>query len=215
MAARRVHITRFQEAWLGSARAMGALVGSLVSGFLIEHLGRVWSIQLSQLGFVGGCFRIALCNASLPWMFAGLVLTGFCCGLVSLAVPVFVTEISPPQARGLLGSGVQLAIQLGALAVFVGGTWLYWLALALLRTVGPVLMAISMAFAVGSPSWLVTHGRLDDVLDALRFLYGPRFCAESECLINGDSFLRQPAAVAETCCSPVSRCRSPTRCCSS
>ncbi|XP_075543832.1 solute carrier family 2, facilitated glucose transporter member 8-like [Dermacentor variabilis] len=107
MAARGVHITRFQETWLGSVLAMGALVGSLVSGFLIEHLGRVWSIQLSSLGFVGGCLCVALCNASLPWMFAGLVLTGFCCGHVSLAVPVFVAEISPPHVRGLLGFGVQ------------------------------------------------------------------------------------------------------------
>nr|XP_054930220.1 facilitated trehalose transporter Tret1-like [Dermacentor andersoni] len=195
MAARSVHITRFQKTWLGSALAVGAIAACLVSGFLFEHLRCVRSTQLSPLGFIGGCLCIGLCNASLPWIFAGLVLTGFCCGLVSLAVPVFVAETSPPQVHGLLVSGVQLAIKMGALADFVGGKWLYWLALALLRTVGAVLTAVSMAFAVGSPSWLVTYGRLDEVLYALRFLYGPRFCAGSECLIYGDSLLRQPAAV--------------------
>ncbi|KAL1432118.1 hypothetical protein MTO96_013458 [Rhipicephalus appendiculatus] len=170
MAARGVHMTRSQETWFGSVLAVGALVGSLVSGFLIERFGRVRPIQLSSLGFVGGCLCIALCNASLPWMFVGRVLTGFCCGLVSLAVPVFVAEISPPHVRGLLGSGVQLAMTLGVLAVFVSGKWLDWLALALLCTVCPVLMAVAMAFAV---------------------------CAEAECLAIEASILRQPTAIGD------------------
>ncbi|XP_075543828.1 solute carrier family 2, facilitated glucose transporter member 8-like [Dermacentor variabilis] len=123
-AARSVHITRSPETWLGSVLTVAALVTSLVSGFLIERFGRVRPIQLSSLGYVGGCLCIALRNASLPWMFAGLVLTGFCCGLVSLAVPVFAAEISPPHVRGLLGSGVQFAITLGVLASFVDGKWL-------------------------------------------------------------------------------------------
>ncbi|KAH7977641.1 hypothetical protein HPB49_003114 [Dermacentor silvarum] len=197
MSARGVHMTRSQETWFGSVLAVGALVGSLVSGFLIERFGRVRPIQLSSLGFVAGCLCIALSNASLPWMFAGRVLTGFCCGLVSLAVPVFVTEISPPHVRGLLGSGVQLAITLGVLVVFVGGKWLDWLALALLCMVCPVLMAIAMAFAVESPRWLVAHGQRDKALDALRFLYGPKFCAEAECLTIEASLLREPAAVGD------------------
>ncbi|KAH7954871.1 hypothetical protein HPB49_022393 [Dermacentor silvarum] len=51
------------------------------------------------------------------------------------------------------------------------------------------------AFAVESPRWLVTHDRRDKALDALRFLYGPKFCAEAERLTNEASLLRQPAAV--------------------
>ncbi|XP_075543831.1 solute carrier family 2, facilitated glucose transporter member 8-like [Dermacentor variabilis] len=184
MAPRRVHITRFQETWLGSGLALAALVAGLVSGFLVQRLGRVRPIQLSSLGFVGGCLCIALGNASLPWMFAGRVLTGFCCSLVSLAVPVFVAETSPRHVRGLLGSGVQLAITLGVLAVSVGGKWLDWLAPTLLCTVGPVLMAVSMALAVESPRWLVIHARRDKAFDAQRFLYGPKYCSEAECLTN-------------------------------
>ncbi|XP_075543829.1 solute carrier family 2, facilitated glucose transporter member 8-like [Dermacentor variabilis] len=128
VAARSTHLLRFRKTWLGSVLTVAALAGSLVSGFLIERFGRVRPIQLSSLGFVGGCLCIALCNASLPWMFAGRVLTGFWCGLVSLAVPVFVAEISPPHVRGLLGFGVQLAITLGVLVAFVDGKWLDWLA---------------------------------------------------------------------------------------
>ncbi|KAH6919758.1 hypothetical protein HPB50_029255 [Hyalomma asiaticum] len=117
-----VHMTRSQETWFGSVLAVGVLASSLqVSGFLIERFGRVRPIQLSSLRFAGGCLCIALCNASLPWMFVSRTLTGFCCGLVSLAVPAFVAEISPPHVRGLLGSGAQLAMTLGVAAVFVGG----------------------------------------------------------------------------------------------
>nr|XP_050040375.1 solute carrier family 2, facilitated glucose transporter member 8-like [Dermacentor andersoni] len=148
--ARCVHIKRFQETWLGSLLAVAALVGSLVSGFLIERFGRVQPTQLSSLGFVGGCLCIALCNASLPWMFAGRVLIGFCCGLVTLAVPVFVAEISPPHLHGLLGSGVQLIIMLDVLVAFVDGKWLDWLALTLLCTVCLVLVPAVLVLAVGA-----------------------------------------------------------------
>ncbi|XP_065302126.1 facilitated trehalose transporter Tret1-2 homolog [Dermacentor albipictus] len=197
MATSGIRMTRSQETWFGSVLAMGAVVGSLVSGFLIQRFGRVRPIQFSSLWFVGGCLCIALCNGSLPWMFAGRVLTGFCCGLVSLAVPVFVAEISPPHVRGLLGSGVQLAFTLGVLAVFVGGKWLDWQSLALLCTVCPVVMAVAMAFTVESPRWLVAHGRRDKALGALRFLYGPNFCAEAECLTIEASLLHQPAAFGD------------------
>ncbi|XP_070392591.1 solute carrier family 2, facilitated glucose transporter member 8-like [Dermacentor albipictus] len=128
MAACSDHITPSQGTWLGSGLAVAAVEGSLVSGFLIERLGRVRSIQVSSLGFMGGLLCTALCNASLPWMFAGLVLTGFCCGLVSLAVPVFVAEISPRHVRFFLGFGVKLAITLDVLVAFVDGKWLDWLA---------------------------------------------------------------------------------------
>ncbi|KAH7980983.1 hypothetical protein HPB49_020646 [Dermacentor silvarum] len=103
-------------------------------------------------------------------------------GLVSLAVPVVVAEICPPHVRGLLGSG-------GVLAVFVGGKWLNWLALELLCTVCPVLMTVAMAFTVESPRWLA--------LCTVRFLYGPKFCAEAECLTIEASLLRQPVAVGD------------------
>ncbi|XP_070392764.1 facilitated trehalose transporter Tret1-2 homolog [Dermacentor albipictus] len=203
MVDRGVHMTLSQEAWFGlvlkaySVLAVGALVGSLVSSFLVERFRRVRSIQVSSLGFVGGCLCIALCNASLTWMFPGLVLTGFCCGLVSLAVAAFVAEISPPHVHGLLGSGVQLAITLDVLVAFVDGKWLDWLALALLCTVCPVLGAVSMAFVVEYPRWLVTHGRRDRAFDALRFLYGLKYCTEAECLTNGAILLRQPAGVGD------------------
>ncbi|CAN8003991.1 unnamed protein product [Ixodes hexagonus] len=189
-----IRMTSSQETWFGSILAVGALVGSLVTGYLIERYGRVRTIQYSSAGFVAGYLCIALCGASLPWLFLGRIVTGFCCGLVSLSVPVFVSEISPPQVRGLLGSCVQLAITVGVLLVFVGGKWLDWLSLALFCTVCPVLMAVSMCFVVESPRWLVAAGERDRAVHALRFLYGPKFSAETECLAIEANLARQPPA---------------------
>ncbi|XP_070392763.1 solute carrier family 2, facilitated glucose transporter member 8-like [Dermacentor albipictus] len=190
MAARSFHLVRFRKTWLCSVLAMAALVGSLVSGFLIERFGRVRPIQLSSLGFVGGCRCIALFNASLPWMFAGLVLTGICYGLVSPAVPVFVAEISPPHVRGLLDFGAQLAITLRVLVAFVDGKWLDWLAPLCCVPRAPRSWP-SPRTPPSSPSagWL----RRDKALDALRLLCGSKFSAEAECLIQ----LRQPAAMGD------------------
>ncbi|KAG0438699.1 hypothetical protein HPB47_016914 [Ixodes persulcatus] len=189
-----IRMTPSQETWFGSILAAGALVGSLATGYLIERFGRVRTIQYSSVGFVAGCLCIARCGTSLPWLFLGRVLTGFCCGLVSLSVPVFVSEISPPRVRGLLGSCVQLAITLGILLVFVCGKWLNWLSLALMCTVCPVFMAVSMCFVVDSPRWLVAVGERDRALQALRFLYGPKFSAETECLAIEANLGKQSSA---------------------
>lgn len=189
-----IHMTPSEETWFGSVLAVGALVGSLVTGYLIERFGRVRTIQYSSVGFISGCLCMAMCGASLPCLFLGRIVTGFCCGLVSLSVPVFVFEISPPQVRGLLGSGVQLATTLGVLLVFVGGKWLDWLSLALLCTVCPALMAIAMAFVVESPRWLVAVGERDRAVAALQFLYGPAFGAEAECVAIETSLLKQSSA---------------------
>ncbi|XP_064486093.1 facilitated trehalose transporter Tret1-2 homolog [Ornithodoros turicata] len=167
-----IHLTPTQETWFGSVLAVGALGGSLVTGFLIEFLGRVRTIQFSSMGFIAGSLCIAMCNTSLISLFFGRVLAGFCCGVVSLAVPVFVSEISPPDVRGLLGSCIQLSITLGILLVFVSGKWMDWLTLSLLCAVLPTLMAIAMAFAVESPRWLLANGQRAKAIDALRILYG-------------------------------------------
>ncbi|KAK8769053.1 solute carrier family 2, facilitated glucose transporter member 8-like [Amblyomma americanum] len=174
-----LEITESEETWFGSLMTLGALTGGLVAGFLVDSLGRKLSIIFSSLGFITGWVLIATASSVIV-LCLGRVITGFFTGLVSLAVPVYVSEISRPQVRGTLGTGIQLSVTIGILAVFFFGKYLGWSSLAILCLTVPAGMAVLMIFMSESPRWLLQKGKREDALKALQFLYGAGTDYEAE-----------------------------------
>ncbi|KAG0415200.1 hypothetical protein HPB47_007648 [Ixodes persulcatus] len=167
------------ETWFGSLLTLGALTGGLVAGFLVESLGRKLAIIFSSLGFVVGWLLIATAGTVLV-LCLGRVITGFFTGIISLAVPVYVSEISRPEVRGLLGTGIQLSVTIGILAVFFFGKYLNWSSLAILCMTVPAAMAVLMIFMAESPRWLLQKDKRDEALKALQFLYAGSTDHEAE-----------------------------------
>ncbi|XP_050046257.2 solute carrier family 2, facilitated glucose transporter member 8-like [Dermacentor andersoni] len=165
-----LEINESEETWFGSLMTLGALTGGLVAGFLVDSLGRKLSIIFSSLGFIAGWVLIATAGTVVV-LCLGRVITGFFTGLVSLAVPVYVSEISRPQVRGTLGTGIQLSVTIGILGVFFFGKFLSWSSLAILCLTLPAAMAVLMIFMAESPRWLMQKGKREDALKALQFLY--------------------------------------------
>lgn len=165
-----LNVTEDEESWFGSLMTVGALTGGLVAGYLVDSLGRKLSIMLSSLGFIAGWVLMATASTVLV-LCLGRVVTGFFTGLVSLAVPVYVSEISRPEVRGTLGTGIQLSVTIGILAVFVFGKFLGWRSLAFICMTVPTAMGVLMVFMVESPRWLMQKGKRDDALKSLQFLY--------------------------------------------
>lgn len=161
-----------EESWIGSLMTVGALTGGLVAGYLVDSMGRKLSIMLSSLGFIAGWVLIATAGTVVV-LCLGRVVTGFFTGLISLAVPVYVSEISRPEVRGTLGTGIQLSVTIGILGVYVFGKFLGWRALAFLCMTVPAAMGVLMIFMVESPRWLMQKGKRDDALKSLQFLYSP------------------------------------------
>lgn len=159
-----------EESWFGSLMTVGALTGGLVAGYLVDSLGRKLSIMFSSLGFIAGWILMATAGTVVV-LCLGRVITGFFTGLISLAVPVYVSEISRPEVRGTLGTGIQLSVTIGILGVFVFGKFLGWRALAFLCMTVPAAMGVLMIFMVESPRWLMQKNKRDDALKSLQFLY--------------------------------------------
>ncbi|KAH6948461.1 hypothetical protein HPB50_024564 [Hyalomma asiaticum] len=174
-----LEINESEESWFGSLMTLGALTGGLVAGFLVDSLGRKLSIIFSSLGFIAGWVLIATASTVVV-LCLGRVITGFFTGLISLAVPVYVSEISRPQVRGTLGTGIQLSVTIGILGVFFFGKYLSWSSLAILCLTVPAAMAVLMIFMSESPRWLLQKGKREEALKALQFLYGPGTDYEGE-----------------------------------
>ena len=59
-------------------------------------------------------------------LFSFKVITGTMVGIVSVAVPLYIAEISPARLRGTLGSLSQFLVTIGILSVYVIGRYLSW-----------------------------------------------------------------------------------------
>ncbi|XP_064460739.1 solute carrier family 2, facilitated glucose transporter member 8-like [Ornithodoros turicata] len=180
-----------EKSWFGSLLTIGALIGGLLAGFPTDIFGRKKSLILSGIGLSCGWVVIATAK-SVVMLCSGRVIAGFFTGLISLVVPVYVSETSRPDVRGSLGAGIQLSVTIGILAVYIFGIFLSWSSLALVATAPTCLMAVMMLFMVESPRWLLIQGRREDALNALKFLYSQSQDHEAECRAIEDNIKMNP-----------------------
>lgn len=110
-------------------------------------------------------------------LLVGRLLSGLAIGLVSVATPLYLSEISPPHLRGALGSTMQLAIVSGLLLVFTIGYEVVavrgWRFLAMTGAAIPTCFVLLVApLLPESPRWLAASKYPDRVHDSLLFLRG-------------------------------------------
>ncbi|XP_007507879.3 solute carrier family 2, facilitated glucose transporter member 10 isoform X1 [Monodelphis domestica] len=102
-----------QEALVGTL-LLGALLASLVGGFLIDQYGRKKAILFSNAILLAGSLSLSLAG-SLPWLAMGRGMVGFAISLSSMACCIYVSELVGPRHRGVLVSLYEVGITVGIL----------------------------------------------------------------------------------------------------
>ncbi|XP_037020480.2 solute carrier family 2, facilitated glucose transporter member 10 [Artibeus jamaicensis] len=102
-----------QEFLVGSL-LLGALLASLVGGFLIDRYGRKHAILGSNVVLLVGSLSLGLAG-SLAWLVLGRSVAGFAISLSSMACCIYVSELVGPRQRGVLVSLYEAGITLGIL----------------------------------------------------------------------------------------------------
>lgn len=156
---------------------IGTIVGSIAVGGPLETRGRRLVLRALALVYV-----VSAVGCGLAWSWSALVafrfLGGVAIGGSSVAAPMYIAEIAPPESRGRLVALAQLNIVVGILVAYlsnslvelaVGGpesaAWRVMLGAPVL----PALLFYVLTFGMPeSPRWLVGRGRRDDALDVLR-----------------------------------------------
>ncbi|CAO2598171.1 Solute carrier family 2, facilitated glucose transporter member 6 [Lemmus lemmus] len=164
-----LHLDKKQASWFGSVFTLGAAAGGLSAMVLNDLLGRKPSIMFSAVPSVIGYALMA--GARGLWMLLlGRTLTGFAGGLTAACIPVYVSEIAPPDVRGALGATPQLMSVFGSLSLYALGLLLPWRWLAVAGE-GPVfIMILLLSFMPNSPRFLLSKGRDEEALQALTWL---------------------------------------------
>ncbi len=141
---------------------VGAAIGALGGGRLADLYGRRRLLIATAVIFAIGAI-ICAAAPSTTVLIIGRIIVGLGIGLSSGTVPVYISEVSPPAARGWTVSIFQLAITVGILLAYVvdyafaaiqGWRWMLGLAV-----VPAAVFAVGMIFLPESPRWLAKNGQ--------------------------------------------------------
>lgn len=153
------NLTDDQQEQIVSFVLIGAVIGSVISGFLSNRLGRRNILLISAFIFTLGALLCAI-PSSVGMLLSCRLFLGVAIGVASYASPLYLSEISPKQIRGGVVSLYQLMITIGIfVAMFsdllfsvFGMSWRWMLGVP---AVPAAIMFILILFIPRSPRWLM------------------------------------------------------------
>lgn len=159
--------------------AIGCLIGALVAGKLADTLGRRLAISAFALWASVG-IAIEISSQHAWYQFAiGRLVTGVSIGSLSVVVPMYQSESSPPIIRGILVSTYQLFITLGIWTSYLvnWGTAnmtnsASWRIPNGLGFAWSLVLGVGILFLPESPRYAYTKGRTDEARRTIARLAG-------------------------------------------
>ncbi|KAF3017713.1 hypothetical protein E8E14_002341 [Neopestalotiopsis sp. 37M] len=204
-----------KKGWLTAILELGAWIGALLSGFAAEALSRKYGILVATTVFIIGVIIQATAQSGgANVILAGRFVTGIGVGSLATIVPIYNSEVAPPEVRGALVALQQLAITFGILVSFwidygtnfIGGVELgsqkdaAWIVPICLQLGPAAVLFFGMLFMPFSPRWLVHHDREAEarkILASLRGLPADHELVELEFLEIKAQSLFEKRTVAE------------------
>ncbi|KAI0067207.1 general substrate transporter [Artomyces pyxidatus] len=176
----------------------GCFFGALAAGWLNDKLGRKRTVQVGSVIGLWGCAMQTGAD-NIGTLLAGRIIGGFSIGMLSMSVPLYNTEISPPKIRGFLvglaqqmiGIGFIVANWVGYGSQYLSGNTQWRLPLAL-QMLPAFLLFVGIHFLPFSPRWLLEVGRDDEAKQVVLRLHGTntpnkRKSAEQEYVLMYDN----------------------------
>lgn len=167
-------------AWVGALMALGAAVAVLPVGYLIDKIGRKYTMLGLVLPFTAGWALIAWADDSAAMYMVGRFITGMMGGAFSLTAPAYTSEISEKEIRGRLGSYFQLMLTIGILFVYGLGSVLTVFELSVVCGVVPLVFGVVFLFMPETPLYYLQQGQKDRAEASLKWFRGRNYAVESE-----------------------------------
>ncbi|CAK9436312.1 uncharacterized protein LODBEIA_P08700 [Lodderomyces beijingensis] len=164
--------------------SIGGLIGSFYVGAITDKYGRKVTSYIHCAMFILGSILNGLSNS-----FIGLVFGRFVCGLGAgsalVVTSLYINEVAPTHAKGLLGSMNQVSINIGilitqmlALKLSNDNDWRWLLiAAAVIATCNVIVLVVSVH---ESPVWLFAQGAHDEAYKTLHRLRGGSYSQVTE-----------------------------------
>jgi sugar porter (SP) family MFS transporter len=163
-------LSTFMEELVVSVVLVGAMAGALVGGAVADRIGRRATLVWAGAIFIAGSVLAPL-SPDVATLIVARAIIGVGIGFTSVTAPVYVSELAPPQSRGMLIGLYQFALTLGIALADLVGYWLAkeeaWRAMFAIAVV-PTLFFLGVILTVPeSPRWLFAHSREKDAESVL------------------------------------------------
>lgn len=173
---------------------IGAGVGSGLSFFINDRLGRKWSFRLYLCIWIVGQIIATFSNGHLGTLYAARIVSGLGIGPLTVISPVSIVEVAPTEFRGLLATWFSIVMLLSltvscftVLGVYehVATSKLQYQIVFFAPTIFIGLILIATIAQYESPRWLFLAGREEEAVKTLIELRGlpidhPRLATELE-----------------------------------
>lgn len=167
------HLSPFEQGLIITSILIGAVVGSVVSGWVGQSLGRKKTLIATAAIFIVSALLMAFAP-SYAVLLAARFLAGLAVGAMEATVPTFLSELAPTKSRGRLATSNQLMIAIGILIaglinLFFSQDLSWRLSLGLAALPAAILLVLLLS-QPETPRWLMMRGRPDEarrVLDSL------------------------------------------------
>lgn len=172
-------ITPEQFSWIGSIMNIGAAVVCIPIGLIMNMIGRKFAMLGLVLPFILGWALLIWAN-NVETMIAGRFFLGIAGGAFCVTAPAYTGEIASKEIRGILGSFFQLMITIGILFAYAVGAGVDAFYLSIICAIIPLIFGVVFVFMPESPTYLVSKDKSDKAVDAIRWLRGDQYDANSE-----------------------------------
>jgi sugar porter (SP) family MFS transporter len=150
---------------------IGAMIGALVGGAVADRIGRRATLVWAAAIFIVGSLLAPL-STGVAMLIVARAIIGIGIGFTSVTAPVYVSELAPPQSRGMLIGLYQLALTVGIALANLAGYWLAaqqaWRLMFGIAVVPTLFFLLVVLTVPESPRWLFAHGRPRDAESVLR-----------------------------------------------
>jgi sugar porter (SP) family MFS transporter len=153
----------------------GALAGCFIIWPVTNRWGRKIAMMACSVVFCIGVVLEIIDAHSLPLFYLGRVVCGLGVGGSATVIPIYMSEMSPKEIRGQLGSCYQLTYTIGILVSYwidygvkaMPSTPAQWQLPIGLQLVPGALMGLGMFTLDESVRWLLAHGKTDEAWRSL------------------------------------------------
>lgn len=170
------HFTDVTEGLVVSILYLGSVLGSIIGGPLCDSWGRWKTIQFQNVLFVIGAVITGMAQ-NIEMLCVGRFIVGIASAVSGIADVPYLTEISPPQYRGLLSSQYEMSVSIGVLISFgldlaFSGVHDGWRIAFMLPAAFVVLQSSCLFLLPESPKWLIEKGYFPEARRTLSLIYG-------------------------------------------
>ncbi|XP_044733641.1 facilitated trehalose transporter Tret1-like [Chrysoperla carnea] len=165
----KIQITMEQSVWVVGLVQVGAIPGCIVASIISNNYGRKKAILFATIPFIISAIITIFAETILQFYMARFI-GGFGVGIAYTVIPMYISEISSAEIRGILATSIPLSFSFGQFICFVLGAYLPIVTYSAVCAIFPIIMLCFTFYLPETPYFQVIKQDFEKAENILKFL---------------------------------------------